>query len=80
MPKLTDAELLKMMELSGYDASLVHPSAFSTFSWKSFADRVSAAVSERCAKIADAELPRDGHHLEMAQRIAATIRQPGAHG
>lgn len=29
---------------------------------------------EEAAKIADEMLPRDGHHLEMAMRIAVTIR------
>lgn len=33
-----------------------------------------AAERERCAKIADETKPRDGHHLDMALRIAAAIR------
>lgn len=40
MKKLTDADLLRMLELSGYDASLVHPHSYRTFSWKDFSDRI----------------------------------------
>lgn len=40
MAKPTDAELLYMMELSGYDASLVHPACYRTFSYKDFSRRL----------------------------------------
>lgn len=44
--KLTDAKLIELMQLSGYDASLVHPHCYRTFSYVDFSRRLIEHLSK----------------------------------
>jgi hypothetical protein len=76
----SDGEMLKLLEAAGFDTQLTHPSCYYAFSWKTFTEKLRAALShssttQNSDPLHDSRNPNHGRIGGLRVSVSPPVRE-----